>query len=147
MLDGTIAENIARFGEVDSAKVIDAATRTGIHEMVLRLPRGYDTPMGEAGSLLSAGQRQRVGLARALYGDPQLIVLDEPNASLDDAGEAALIHAVRDLRGRGKTVFMIVHQRHILAAVDRVLILEAGRIKGIAPVVRTPAPTQIEAQA
>jgi ATP-binding cassette subfamily C exporter for protease/lipase len=128
ILDGTISENIARFGQVDSQQVIAAATRTGIHDMILRLPRGYDTPMGEAGSLLSGGQRQRIGLARAIYGEPTLLVLDEPNANLDDAGEAALLRAVRELRAQGKTVFMIVHQPAVLAAADRVLVMDAGRI-------------------
>jgi ATP-binding cassette subfamily C exporter for protease/lipase len=146
IFDGTIAENIARYGAPEPDHVIAAATRTGIHDMVLRLPKGYDTPMGEAGALLSAGQRQRVGLARAIYGEPELIVLDEPNASLDDAGEAALVKAVRELRARGRTVFMIVHQRHILAAADRVVVMEAGRIKTIAPVVVQRAQPQLEKQ-
>jgi ATP-binding cassette subfamily C exporter for protease/lipase len=118
LLDGSIAENIARFGETDSEQVIEAARRTGLHDMILRLPKGYDTPMGEAGSLLSGGQRQRVALARALYGDPALVVLDEPNASLDDVGEAALLQALRDLKSRGKTVFMIVHQKNLLAVLS-----------------------------
>ncbi len=140
LLNGTIAENIARFGNVDSDQVIEAATRTGIHDMVLRLPRGYDTPMGEAGQLLSGGQRQRVGLARAIYGDPALVVLDEPSSNLDDAGEAALVRAVCDLRARGRTVFMVVHQRQLLAAADRVLVLEQGRVARISAVaVRQPA--------
>ncbi len=139
LLDGSIAENIARFGEVDSEQVIEAARRTGLHDMILRLPKGYDTPMGEAGSLLSGGQRQRVALARALYGDPALVVLDEPNASLDDVGEAALLQALRDLKSRGKTVFMIVHQPHLLAAADRVLVLEQGQVSRIATVAVRPA--------
>lgn len=144
MLDGTIAENIARFGRVDSPRVIEAATRTGLHEMILRLPNGYDTPMGEAGSRLSGGQRQRVGLARALYGDPRLVVLDEPNASLDDLGEAALINAVRDLKSRGVTVFMIVHQPHLLAVADRALVLEQGRIKHLGPIVVQTRPASVK---
>ena len=109
--------------------------------MILRMPKGYDTPMGEAGSLLSGGQRQRIGLARALFGDPALVVLDEPNASLDDVGEAALVQTVRDLKSRGKTVFMIVHQQHLLAVADRVLVLENGRIKALA-VVQPPLPSR-----
>lgn len=128
LFDGSIADNIARFGKVDSQQVILAAQRTGIHDMVLRFPKGYDTPMGEAGSLMSAGQRQRIGLARAMYGVPRLIVLDEPNANLDDAGEMALVRAVRELRELGSTVFMVVHQRAVLAACDRVLVLQEGRI-------------------
>ena len=139
LMDGSIAENIARFGTVDSEQVIEAARRTGLHDMILRLPKGYDTPMGEAGSLLSGGQRQRVGLARALYGDPAMVVLDEPNASLDDVGEAALVTTLRDLKKRGKTVFMIVHQPHLLAAADRVLVLEQGQVARLAPVVLKPA--------
>jgi ATP-binding cassette subfamily C exporter for protease/lipase len=133
LFDGTIAENIARLGEVDAQRVIEAATRTGIHDMVLRFPRGYDTPMGEAGQLLSGGQRQRIGLARALYGAPRLVVLDEPSASLDDAGEAALLRAVRELKAQGSTVVMVTHQRHLLAVADRVLVMEAGRIAQFGP--------------
>ena len=133
LFDGTIAENIARFGALDSERVIEAARRTGIHDMVLRFPKGYDTPMGEAGSLLSGGQRQRIGLARAIYGSPKLVILDEPNANLDDAGEAALIATVRQLREAGSTVFMIVHQRHMLAAADRVLVIRDGRLQQLAP--------------
>ncbi len=140
LFDGTIAENIARFGDVDPARVIAAATRTGIHEMILRFPRGYDTPMGEAGSLLSGGQRQRVGLARALYGDPRLVVLDEPNASLDDLGEAALVRAIRDLRAQGATVFMITHHLPLLSVADRVVAMSDGTIERIA-VAGTPSST------
>lgn len=128
LFDGTIAENIARFGEIDPAKVILAAGRAGVHEMILRLPRGYDTSMGEAGSLLSGGQRQRIGLARAMYGDPSVIVLDEPNSNLDDAGEVALVAAVRDLKQQGKTVFLITHRTHIVGIADRILVLAAGAI-------------------
>lgn len=135
LLDGTIAENIARFAPVSPDSVIEAATRSGIHEMILRLPKGYDTPMGEAGSLLSGGQRQRIGLARAVLGDPTVVVLDEPNANLDDVGEAALLRTVRELKSRGKTVFMIVHQQHLLVVADRVLFLESGKITRFLPLV------------
>lgn len=135
LFDGTIAENIARFQPNRSEQVIEAAKRTGIHEMILRLPKGYDTPMGEAGGMLSGGQRQRIGLARAILGDPELVVLDEPNANLDDAGEQALVRTVRELKNRGRTVFMIVHQQHLLAAADRALFLENGQVTRFLPLV------------
>lgn len=147
MFEGTISENIARFEKTDPAQIIEAAKRTGIHDMILRLPKGYDTPMGEAGNLLSGGQRQRVGLARAVVGNPAIVVLDEPNANLDDIGEAALVRAVRELKSRGKTVFMIVHQQHILAAADRVLVLENGQITRFLPVAHPGATPQNKPQA
>ncbi len=128
LFDGTIADNIARFGDLDAAKVIDAAKRTGMHEMILRMPKGYDTPIGDSGTYLSGGQRQRVALARALYGDPRLVVLDEPNANLDDAGDEALIEAIRDLKSRGRTVFIVTHRFNALAIADRVLLLNNGVI-------------------
>lgn len=128
LLDGTIAENIGRFYELDSGKVIDAAKRAGIHDMILRLPMGYDTPIGEAGNMLSGGQRQRLGLARAMFGDPALIVLDEPNSNLDDVGERALVMAIQDIKMQGKTVFLITHRRNILAIADDLLVLDKGRV-------------------
>jgi ATP-binding cassette subfamily C exporter for protease/lipase len=128
LFEGTIAENIARFGDVDSAKVIEAARRTGIHEMILRFPKGYDTEIGEAGSMLSGGQRQRLALARAIYGNPTVIVLDEPNANLDEAGERSLLQAVLDLKAQGKTVFLITHRPNILSATDMIMALDNGRI-------------------
>ena len=139
LFEGTIAENIGRFGDINPEWVIEAAQRTGIHEMVLRFPKGYDTPMGEAGGMLSGGQRQRVGLARAIYGNPAMVVLDEPNANLDDVGEAALIKTVKDLREQGRTVFMVVHQRNILSVADRVLVLDGGVIKQFGPIAVAPA--------
>lgn len=129
LFDGTIAENIARFGAVDSERVIQAATRAGVHDMILHFPRGYDTTMGEAGNLLSGGQRQRIGLARAMYGDPSVIVLDEPNSNLDDAGEAALVKAVQDMKAQGKTVFLITHRTQIVGIADRILVLRDGTIQ------------------
>ena len=129
LFGGTIAENIARFAAVDSAKVIAAAQCAGLHEMVLRFPKGYDTPIGEGGRLLSGGQRQRIGLARALYGDPALLVLDEPNAHLDDVGEAALLGAMRQLKERGKTVVMVTHRAGVLALADQVLVLQDGQVQ------------------
>ncbi len=129
LFDGTIAQNIARFGEVDSATVIDAAKRAGMHEMILRMPMGYDTPIGDGGSVLSGGQRQRIALARALYGDPSLVVLDEPNANLDDVGDAALVEAIRDLKARGRTAFVITHRLNILAIADRIVLLNNGFVQ------------------
>ena len=133
LFEGSIAENIARFGEVVSEKVIAAARSTGLHEMILRLPKGYDTPIGEAGHLLSGGQRQRIGLARAVYGDPVLVVLDEPNANLDDVGEAALVHTVKGLKAKGRTVFLITHRPGVLAVADRVLVLRDGLVQADGP--------------
>ena len=133
LFEGSIAENIARFGEVDSEQVIAAARSTGLHEMILRFPKGYDTPIGEAGSLLSGGQRQRIGLARAVYGHPVLVVLDEPNANLDDVGEAALVRTVQQLKARGSTVVLITHRPGILAVADRLLILQDGRVQADGP--------------
>ena len=133
MFEGTIADNIARFGEVDSKRVIEAAESAGLHDMILRFPKGYDTPIGEAGNLLSGGQRQRIGLARAIYGNPQLIVLDEPNANLDDAGEAALFKTIQQLKDKGRTVFLITHRPAALAVADRVLILRDGHIVANGP--------------
>ena len=133
LFEGSIAENIARFGEVDSEQVIAAARSAGLHEMILRFPKGYDTPIGEAGNLLSGGQRQRIGLARAVYGNPVLVVLDEPNANLDDVGEAALVRTVQQLKARGSTVVLITHRPGILAVADRLMILQDGRVQADGP--------------
>ncbi len=133
LFGGSIAENIARFGEVVPEKVVEAAQRTGIHEMILRFPGGYDTEIGEAGSTLSAGQRQRIGLARAMYDNPAFIVLDEPNANLDDAGDQALVRAVDDLKKQGKTVVLISHRPYIVKVADLLLILRDGRIVHFGP--------------
>ena len=144
LFDGTIAENICRFGitdrTLDSEAIVDAAKRADIHPMILRLPQGYDTSIGVAGQLLSAGQRQRLALARALYRTPDIVVLDEPNANLDDAGELALGNAIRALRADGKTVFMVLHQRSLLALADRVLAMADGRITTYGKIEVNPAP-------
>lgn len=133
LFEGSIAENIARFGDVDAEKVIAAARNAGLHEMILRFPKGYDTPMGVAGNLLSGGQRQRIGLARAVYGDPALVVLDEPNANLDDVGEAALVAAVQKLKAQGSTVILVTHRPGILAVADRVVVLRNGELQADGP--------------
>jgi ATP-binding cassette, subfamily C, bacterial exporter for protease/lipase len=133
LFEGTIGENIARFGELDSERVIAAARCAGLHDMILHFPKGYDTPIGEAGNLLSGGQRQRIGLARAVYGNPSLIVLDEPNANLDDAGEAALNATLQQMKALGKTIFLITHRAGALMLADRVLILQDGQIRANGP--------------
>jgi len=126
LLDGTVSENIARFGEVDPQQVVNAAQAAGVHEMILRLPDGYDTPL--VGNVISAGQRQRIGIARALYGDPRLIVLDEPNSNLDQDGDAALMKTLTELRQRGRTVVVITHRSNVLAIADKILLLGEGQI-------------------
>lgn len=133
LLNGTIAENIARFGEIDSESVIKASQAAGIHEIVLQFPKGYDTPIGEGGVILSAGQRQRVALARALYGDPVLIVLDEPNSNLDEAGEIALVNALMQLKAARKTIFVITHRTLILSVMNKILLLSNGTIQLYGP--------------
>lgn len=137
LFNGTVAENIARFhtvnGVVDAPQVVAAAQAAGLHDMVLRLPNGYDTPVGEGARSLSGGQRQRIALARALYSDPDLIVLDEPNAHLDDAGEAALLQSLQQLKMRGATVFLVTHRAGALALADQLLVLHEGRLRTQGP--------------
>lgn len=128
LFEGTISDNIARFGAVDAEKVIQAAKTAGVHEMILQLPAGYDTVIGSDGVNLSGGQRQRVGFARAIYGSPRLIILDEPNSNLDEAGERALAQAITQLKATGATVFIITHRTSILAQLDRLLVLSNGAI-------------------
>ena len=133
LLDGTLAENIARFGEVSMAKVEAAARLVGLHEYILALPKGYESPVGRDGAMLSGGQRQRVALARALYGDPVFVVLDEPNSSLDDAGDAALARAIRELKSRGTTFVLMTHRTSVLEVSDKMLILSEGTPKAFGP--------------
>lgn len=130
---GTISENIARFGDVDAEKVVQAAKRTGVHEMILHLPKGYDTVLTDGGGGLSGGQKQRIGLARAMYGDPSVFVLDEPNSNLDDVGEAGLVAAVNDLRQRGKTIVLITHRTSIISVTNKLLMLRDGGVVAFGP--------------
>lgn len=133
LFEGTIAENIARFGEPDSGRIVQAAQRAGVHDMILLQPKGYDTPIGEGGFILSAGQRQRVALARALYGDPALIVLDEPNANLDEAGDAALLAALANMREERRTAIVMTHRLNVARIADVVLVLVEGRVRAYGP--------------
>ncbi len=133
LLEGTLAENIARFGEVSMAQVEAAARAVGLHEFILSLPQGYDSPVGRDGAMLSGGQRQRVALARALYGDPALVVLDEPNSSLDEAGDAALANAIRLYKSRGTTFVVMTHRTSVLAVADKMLVLRDGAQQAFGP--------------
>ncbi len=133
LFEGSVADNIARLGRVDSPSVVAAATRANAHDMILTLPRGYDTAVGPQGCLLTPGQRQRIGLARALYGQPRFIVLDEPNANLDASGEAALARALRVLHEEGVTLVIITHRPSLISHVDKILILRAGRMEQFGP--------------
>lgn len=126
LFSGTVKENIARMDEVDSEKVLEAAGKAGAHETILRFPQGYDTDIGESGLSLSGGQRQRVGLARAIYGNPRLVILDEPNSNLDEAGEKALVEALKKLKDMGTTTIMITHKPGLLYTVDKILVLKGG---------------------
>jgi len=130
---GSIADNIARLDEPDADKVIRAASLAGLHEMILRMPNGYDTYIGDNGAVLSGGQRQRIGLARALYGDPKLVVLDEPNASLDNEGELALLQALAYLKQLGTTVMIITHKVSLLSSVDKLLVMQDGALAVFGP--------------
>jgi PrtD family type I secretion system ABC transporter len=128
LFTGSIAENIARLGDVQSDKVIFAAKLAGVHNLVLQLPKGYDTPIGEQGLVLSGGQRQRIGLARALYGTPKVVVLDEPNSNLDEEGEAGLVQALVNLKQVQSTVILVTHKPSVLSVVDNIMVLQEGQI-------------------
>lgn len=147
LFDGTVADNIARLDQIDSEKVVAAATRANAHEMILLLPKGYDTPVGEHGARLSPGQRQRIALARALYGDPQLVILDEPNSNLDGAGEVALAQTMGGLRAAGVTSVVVTHRPSLIAHVDKILVLAAGRVKQFGPASEVMRDMQRQAQA
>ena len=128
LFSGTVAENIARLNSVDSEKVIAAAQTAGVHQMVLNFPEGYDTRIGDGGIVLSGGQRQRIGLARALYGNPKLVVLDEPNSNLDEAGENALLASLPKLKAAGTTLVVVSHKPSLLVGVDKLLMIADGKI-------------------
>jgi ATP-binding cassette subfamily C exporter for protease/lipase len=133
LFDGTLAENIARFGERDMVKVEAAARAVGLHEFILAMPQGYDSPVGRDGAILSGGQRQRIALARALYGDPVFVVLDEPNSSLDEAGDAALAAAIAQRKAQGTTFVVMTHRTSVLAVVDKLLVLRDGAQQAFGP--------------
>jgi PrtD family type I secretion system ABC transporter len=130
---GTIAVNIARLGEPITEHVIAAAKLAGVHDMILQMPKGYDTQIGEGGAVLSGGQRQRIGLARALFGMPRLVVLDEPNASLDTDGEQALLQALIHLKNSQATTVVITHKTALLGAVDKLLVMQDGAMVAFGP--------------
>ncbi len=134
LFNGTISQNICRFEpNASSEKIVEAAQRVGVHEMILQLPDGYDTVLSNMGGNISAGQRQRIALARAIYGDPVIVVLDEPNSNLDTSGDEALIRAIIAMRERGQSVIVIAHRRGILAAVDFLLVLDSGVQRALGP--------------
>lgn len=133
LFDGSVSENIARFGEVDPDMVVEAARKAGVHDMILQLPNAYDTVIGSNSGALSGGQRQRIGLARALYGRPKLIVLDEPNSNLDDQGEQALAAAIQRIKQEGTTLFVVSHRPSILKSIDKLLVMKDGQVQVFGP--------------
>ena len=133
LFDGSLAENIARFGDVEPAKLQAAARAVGLHELIMALPQGYDSQVGREGMMLSGGQRQRVGLARALYGSPAFVVLDEPNASLDEQGDAALASAIAQLKATGTTFVVMTHRTSVLGVADKMLVLRDGQMQAFGP--------------
>lgn len=133
LFDGTIADNICRFGNGDSEQIVAAAQLAGVHDMILRLPNGYDTVIGAAGGVLSGGQRQRIGLARAVYGNPKLLILDEPNSNLDDQGEKELVEALRRIKAQGCTIVVITHRTMVLQCVDKILVMKEGAAVSFGP--------------
>jgi ATP-binding cassette subfamily C exporter for protease/lipase len=146
LLDGTLAENIARFGDVDMVQVEAAARLVGLHELIMSMPQGYNSPIGRDGTMLSGGQRQRVGLARALYGKPVFVVLDEPNSSLDEVGDAALAKAIATLKQMGTTFVVMTHRSSILGVADKILLMREGAQQAFGPRDEVLAALQQKAQ-
>jgi ATP-binding cassette subfamily C exporter for protease/lipase len=146
LLDGTLAENIARFGDVDMVQVEAAARLVGMHELIMSMPQGYNSPIGRDGTMLSGGQRQRVGLARALYGKPVFVVLDEPNSSLDEVGDAALAKAIATLKQMGTTFVVMTHRSSILGVADKILLMREGAQQAFGPRDEVLAALQQKAQ-
>jgi PrtD family type I secretion system ABC transporter len=132
-LEGTVAENIARLGEVDPEKVVQAATLIGMHEIILGFPQGYDTQLGDTGFALSGGQRQRLAIARAVYGLPKYVVMDEPNSNLDEVGESALVKTIAVLKANGSTVVITTHRPRLVSVVDLMLVLKSGKQVAFGP--------------
>jgi PrtD family type I secretion system ABC transporter len=141
LFSGTIAENISRFQPDKDELVVEAATRAGVNEMILELPDGYDTQIGDGGRQLSGGQRQRVGLARAMFGNPKLVVLDEPNSNLDSEGETALMGAIQSLKEDNASVIFVSHKANLLALSDKTLVLNRGRVQAFGPTQQLLQPT------
>ena len=133
LFSGSISENISRFGELSPEKIVEAAKLSGVHEMILGLPQGYDTVIGGAGGVLSGGQRQRIGLARAVYNNPKLMILDEPNSNLDDQGEKELVEAINRIKQVGCTVIVITHRTMVLKCVDKILVIKDGLAVAFGP--------------
>jgi ABC-type protease/lipase transport system fused ATPase/permease subunit len=133
LFPGTVGANIARFREVRDEAIIEAARLAGVHELILRLPRGYETPLGETASVLSAGQRQRVALARAVLESPRLLVLDEPNSNLDSVGESSLSECLVEMKKRGATIVIVSHRLNVISFVDKILALNNGAIEAFGP--------------
>jgi ATP-binding cassette subfamily C exporter for protease/lipase len=133
LFDGTLAENISRFGKMEKAKVENAAKAVGLHDFIMSLPDGYETEVGPEGARLSGGQRQRIGLARALYGYPVVVVLDEPNSNLDEAGETALAAAVAEYKARGTTFVIVTHRTSLMSVCDKLLLLREGVTQAFGP--------------